>query len=152
MLEIQKLEFHAKTIKGLKTRTKNSDERNSTTQKIAPLWKQFYSEVLPKLKKGDAVYGVYHNYEYDEHGEYDVLIGSEELVLSKALHTVSLEGGRYLMFPVRGDLPQAIEETWKEIWHYFGDESVDERRNFTTDFELYKSENEVEIYIGVNYF
>jgi len=149
---IQKLNVSSKTIKGLKARTKNSDEMNISTQKIAPLWKRFYTEILPKLEENATVYSVYHNYEYDASGEYDVLIGTDKLEVTDEMSSVILEEGRYLMFPVRGELPQAITQTWKEIWHYFDDESVDERRNFVTDFELYKSQDEVEIYIGVNYF
>jgi predicted transcriptional regulator YdeE len=142
MSEIQKLEIHAKKILGLSLRT----------QKIAPLWKRFNREILPILEEGTAVYAVYHNYESDVLGEYDLLIGTENFSTKNEVHSVILEEGRYLMFPVKGELPQALITTWQEIWHYFQDPSVDERRDFKTDFECYKSQNEVEIYIGVNYF
>ena len=38
-----------------------------------------------------------------------------------------------------------------KVWTYFEDESIDERRSFEIDFEKYISEDEAEIYIGVNY-
>lgn len=149
---IHKLDFSSKTIHGLQVRTKNSDEVNSSTEKIAPLWRRFYTEILPTLEENATVYSVYHNYEYDASGEYDVLIGADRLDVTDEMCSITLEEGRYLMFPVKGELPHAIAETWKEIWHYFDDESVDERRNFETDFEVYISKDEVEIYVGVNYF
>jgi len=152
MSEIQKVELGSKCIVGLATRTKNSDENEVATAKIAPLWQKFSKELLVQDQDNSVIYVVYHNYEYDEHAAYDVLIGTETCSSTQEMEQVVLDEGRYLKFPVKGELPHAIRETWEEIWHYFADESVDERRNFTSDFELYKSENEVEIYISVNYF
>ncbi len=62
-----------------------------------------------------------------------------------------LEEGFYLIFPVKGKRPEASLETWRRILAYFEDESIDERRSFSSDFEKYISEDEAEIYIGVNY-
>lgn len=68
------------------------------------------------------------------------------------MQSLMINEGQYLMFPVKGELPQAIMETWQQIWAYFDDESIDERRAYKTDFEKYISEDEAEIYISVNYF
>ena len=152
MPNIQKVDVEARTITGLKVRTKNSDEMNADRQKIAPLWARFYEEVLPGLESEASIYSVYHNYESDAHGFYDVTVGADLLKQTEEMQTVTLEEGRYLMFPVKGELPQAIVDTWKHVWAYFEDPSVDERRAYETDFELYKNEREVEIYIGVHYF
>ena len=150
MPNIKKVELKSISIQGVQVRTKNADEMTNEG-KIAPLWKRFYTEVLPTLKEGATVYGVYHNYESDENGEFDVLVGADKLTLKEEMQKVELESGNYLMFPVKGELPQAIIETWGQIWAYFNDPSIDERRAFKTDFELYKSADEVEIYIGVEY-
>jgi len=149
---IQKVEVQAKEITGLQVRTKNADEMNPETQQIAPLWGRFYSEVLPILVEGATVYGVYHNYASDAQGEFDVLVGADSLEVTEEMKSVELQAGKYLMFPVKGELPQAIIDTWMQIWAYFEDPSIDERRAYETDFELYKSADEVEIYIGVHYF
>jgi len=149
---IQKVEVQAKTVTGLQIRTKNADEMNPETQKIAPLWGRFYSEVLPILVEGATVYGVYHNYASDAQGEFDVLVGADSLEETEEMKSIKLQAGKYLMFPVKGELPQAIIETWMQIWAYFEDPSIDERRAYETDFELYKSADDVEIYIGVHYF
>ena len=152
MPNIQKVEVQAKTVTGLQVRTKNADEMNPDTQKIAPLWGRFYREVLPTLGEGATVYGVYYHYESDAQGEFDVLVGADSLEVTEEMKSVELQAGKYLMFPVKGELPQAIIETWMQIWAYFEDPSIDERRAYETDFERYISENEVEIYIGVHYF
>ena len=76
MPNIKKVEIESKTVKGLQVRTKNADEMNPETQKIAPLWGRFFNEVLPTLGEGGAtVYGVYHNYESDATGAFDVHSG-----------------------------------------------------------------------------
>lgn len=152
MSTIKKLDLSSKTIKGLSVRTKNSDEVDTSSQKIAPLWRRFESEVLPLLDQGAEVYAVYSEYENDASGDYTLLIGSDSVDSPEEMSSVSIQEGRYLMFPVKGELPEAILKTWQEIWHYFQDPSVDERRDFKTDFERYKASGEVEIYIGVNYF
>ena len=151
MPNIQKIELQTKTVTGLQIRTKNADEMNTETQKIAPLWGRFFHEVLPTLSEGATVYGVYHNYESDAQGAFDVLVGADNLKVTDEMKSVALQAGKYLMFPVKGELPQAIIDTWMQIWAYFEDPSIDERRAYETDFELYKSADEVEIYIGVNY-
>lgn len=150
MPNIKKVELTSKSIKGLQTRTKNADEMNPKTQKIASLWEKFYEEVMPSLKEGAVLYGVYHNYASDADGLFDVLVGSEED--AEGLVSVTLQEGRYLKFPVKGEMPGAIIDAWKQVWAYFEDPSIDERRAYETDFELYKSADEAEIYIGVHYF
>ena len=152
MPNIKKVQLEKKTIKGLQTRTKNADEMNPDTQKIAPLWGRFFSEVLPTLKESATVYGVYHHYASDADGAYDVLVGADIMDTTDEMKSVTLEEGKYLMFPVKGELPQAILDTWMKVWAYFEDPSIDEKRAYETDFELYKSEDEAEIYIGVHYF
>ena len=151
MPNIKKVEIESNIVTGLQVRTKNADEMNPETQKIAPLWGRFFNEVLPTLEEGATVYGVYHNYESDAMGEFDVLVGADNLAVTDEMKSVKLQAGKYLMFPVKGELPQAIIDTWMQVWAYFEDPSIDERRACKTDFELYKSADEVEIYIGVNY-
>lgn len=151
MPNIKKVELTSKTIKGLQIRTKNADEMKPETQKIAPLWTRFFEDVLPTLRAGTTVYGVYHNYESDDTGEYDLLVGADVLDMNDEMKSVTLEGGKYLKFTVKGELPQAVIDTWMQIWVYFNDESIDEKRAYETDFELYKSAEEAEIYIGVHY-
>ena len=147
---MQKVQVKNKTIIGLKVRTKNEDEMNSNTQKIAPLWQNFFENIMPTLgETPPPLYGVYSNYESDVHGAFDVLVGAESVELSDARETVVLEEGTYLCFKAKGELPQAVIETWGEIWNYFTDENCQEKRVYGTDFEKYISQDEAEIYIGI---
>lgn len=152
MPNIQKVDVKSTQVTGLSIRTKNANEMDVNREKIAPFWKQFENEVVPKLKEGATVYAVYHNYESDATGEFDILLGADGLEATEEMIGMTLEAGKYLMFPVKGKFPHAIVETWAKIWAYFEDESIDERRAYETDFEKYISKDELEIYIGVHYF
>ena len=152
MPNIQKVKIISKQVIGLQVRTTNEEEINQSRQKIVGLWKRFYSEVLPTLGEGGTVYGIYHNYESNKEGAFDVLVGADLLKeVTQEMKSVEILEGKYLKFPVKGELPEAIIETWKQVWAYFDDPSVDERRAYKTDFELYLSADEVDIYIGVDY-
>jgi len=137
----------SKTIYGLKVRTTNEKEMNPQTAKIGALWGEYFAKILPTLPEGTQGYGVYANYESDAFGEFDVFAGSD--IANDRLEKVTLEEGNYLCFKTNGELPQAVIETWGEIWAYFSDEHCKEVRAYKTDYELYLNESEAEIYIGV---
>lgn len=149
MPNIKKIKLESKIIKGFETRTKNVNEMNPETQKIAPLWGKYFTEIFHTLKEDKSLYGVYHNYESDAQGEFDVLVGAEEG--TESLSSVHIEEGNYLVFPAKGEMPQAIIDTWARVWAYFEDPSIDERRAFKTDYEMYISSDEAEVVIGVHY-
>ena len=147
---MKKVNLTKNIITGLKTRTKNSDEMNPEVAKIGSLWQNFFAELVPTLENPTVpMYGVYTNYESDAMGEFDLLVGVENLKASDKLNTVTLEEGNYLCFESKGEMPQAIIDTWGDIWAYFSDENCTEKRAYGTDFELYLSQSEAEIYIGV---
>ena len=147
---MQKVQVKNKTIIGLKARTKNEDEMNPNTQKIAPLWQNFFENIMPTLgETPPPLYGVYSHYESDAHRAFDVLVGAETVEMSQSREVVVLEEGNYLCFKAKGELPQSVIETWGEIWAYFSDEDCKDVRLYKTDFEKYISQDEAEIYIGV---
>jgi len=137
----------SKIIYGLKARTTNEKEMNPETAKIGALWSDYIENILPTLPEATQGNGVYANYESDAFGEFDVFAGSE--VVNDTLEKVTLEEGNYLCFKTNGELPQAVIDTWGEIWAYFSDLNCKEVRTYKTDYELYLSESEAEIYIGV---
>ena len=147
---MKKVNLENKTIAGLKTRTKNVDEMNPNTAKIGALWQHFFENIMPTLgETPQPLYGVYSNYESDAHGKFDVLVGAEEVVKSEGRESVALEEGTYLCFKAKGEMPQAVIDTWSEVWNYFADEKCQEKRAYKTDFEKYICDNETEIYIGI---
>lgn len=135
-------------ISGIKVRTKNEDEMNPESAKIGALWQGFGSQVAPKLTDGARVYGVYCHYESDAEGAFDVYAGSDGLKDTDQFEQLEVQTGEYMVFSGQGDMPQAVIDTWVAIWQYFS-ELPERERAYTTDFEFYKSENEVEVYIAV---
>ena len=147
-------EIEEKIIYGMSTRTKNSNEMNPETAKIGIIWQKFDSTVKVNYKDGERVYGVYYNYESDANGEFDVLAGYE--IPNDELDKVTIDKGRYLVFNKTFEQTddntriQAIIETWGRIWEYFSNENSQYKRAYKTDFEYYKGQNEIEIYIAIN--
>ena len=146
-------EIEAKTIYGISTRTKNLNEMNPETAKIGAIWQKFDITVEVSYKDGERVYGVYYNYESDANGEFNVMAGYA--TLNDELDMVKIEKGRYLVFnkifePTdESTRIQAIIETWGKIWDFFSNENSQYKRIYTTDFEFYKNQNEIEIYISI---
>lgn len=147
MPNIKKVDITPKTIVGFKTRIENADEMKPDTEKIGALWGRFIGEVSPAFPH----YGVYHNYDEVFRGNYDLLAGIEGEPNEPPFDSVTIKGDRYLKFSAKGELHQAVLQCWEQVWAYFQDISIDERRAYETDFEVYRSMDEVEIYIGVHY-
>jgi predicted transcriptional regulator YdeE len=144
------VQIEEKHIRGISVRTKNSDEMSPATAKIGQLYQKFDEDVYVNYKGGARVYGVYYDYESDEAGEYTVLAGSDHAESEKlTLEQVKIPSGKYMVFAGRGEIPQVVIDTWGKIWEYFAREDISHKRTFTTDFEYYKSPDEVEIHIAV---
>ena len=146
-------EIEEKLIYGISTRTQNSNEMNPETAKIGKVWQKFDSTVEVNYKDSEKVYGVYYNFESDVNGEFDILAGYE--TSNKKLDKITIQKGKYLIFnkifEENNDTirVQAIIETWGKIWEYFSDENSEYKRVYKTDFEYYKNQNEIEIYISI---
>lgn len=146
-------EVEEKTIYGIATRTKNIDEMNPQTAKIGAVWQKFDSTVDVDYKGGERVYGIYYNYASDANGEFDVLAGCE--TSHEKLESVKIEKGKYLVFNKAYEensdhsRVQAFIETWGQIWEYFSNENAQYKRSYKTDFEYYKNQSEIEIYISI---
>lgn len=140
-----------KRIIGLVARTTNAKEMNPATGKIGALWKEFDEQVKVDYKNGNRVYAVYFDYESDVTGEYSVLAGTDQLDANSTtqLVTTVIQNGKYLVFTAQGDIPKIVFDTWAQVWEYFSKKDAKYERLYTTDFEYYKSQNEIEIYIAV---
>ncbi len=143
--------FDEKQVTGICIRTNNANEMQSETSKLDGLWQSFHEKVFDSLKSDATVYSVYFDYESDATGDYSVLVGSDQIdeLSVNGAGKVSIQSGNYLEFPAKGDMPQVVIETWSKIWEYFSDEGSEHQRAFTTDFELYKGPDEIEIYIAI---
>lgn len=144
------IQIEEKRIKGISIRTTNANEMNADTAKIANLYQQFDQQIVVDYKNGAHVYGIYFDYESDASGEFSVLAGADEIDSSRVdLQELVIPKGNYLVFKGEGEMPQAVINTWMKIWDYFSNDDAEYERAYTTDFEFYKSESEVDIHIAI---
>lgn len=138
-------------VTGLVVRTTNANEMNPATAKIGALWEQFYKTASPKLSDSSKVYGLYTNYESDATGEFDVVACADTLTPEELEDAIEFQisSGNYLKFSNKGEMPQVVISLWGEIWDYFNSSDCQHERAYTTDFEFYKSDDEVEILIAI---
>lgn len=132
-MNMKELTQKEKCIKGLKIRTDNQ-----SIDEIIGLWQK-----VPEMELSGEIFAVYSNYESDHTGKYDLLIGSSE---STEESQVIINKGKYLVFELPSALPEKIGEVWQKIW---SDESIYEKRLFTTDFEHYLTDGSGKIYLAI---
>ena len=125
------------------------------TQLLFPLlWSRFFQENIggriSNSNGSHTMYGVYTDYESDHSGAYTLIIGkeSDEAMNTEELASKSVPAGEYLKFEKAGKLPDATIQAWQEIWAYF-EGNTEYERLYTADFEEYKSDEGVCIYIAV---
>jgi predicted transcriptional regulator YdeE len=140
---------------GIGVRTFNNNEANPTTAKIPRLWDRFFAEDIgskvPNRVNLGALLAVYTNYDSDYMGEYDLVVSAEVSSLDEipeGTEGLSLPPSEYLIFAAQGKMPDVVVQTWDWIWRYFS-QPTEYQRAYTADFELYKGENAVDIYIAV---
>jgi len=146
---MQKENLKQQSLNGLKVRTTNQDEMTEGKGKIGSLWQSFFETIAPNLKEDALIYGVYSNYESDHTGLFDVYAATNQPLNEQKVETVDINEGQYLKFHKTGEMPQAVIELWTEVWNYFSDDNCQHERAYTTDFELYKGLDEVEIAIAI---
>lgn len=141
-------------IIGIKVETTN--EKGKSAEDLGKLWEQFYSENISEQisnKESEKIYSIYTDYESDYKGKFTSIIGLKVKSLDQipdGLIGREFVSGKYQKFIAKGEMPNAVMETWKEIW--LKDDELN--RKYTADFEVYgaKSQNgensEVEIYIA----
>lgn len=141
-------------IIGIETETTN--ENGKSAEDLGKLWEQFYSENIPSKipnKISNEIYSIYTDYESDFKGKYKTIIGQKVNSLNevpKGLIGREISGGKYRKFVAKGQMPNAIVESWKEIWA----KDKELNRKYTVDFEVYNENSqkgersEVEIFIA----
>ncbi len=128
-LERQVIEMN-KVIYGNKIRTSNEDINVFSKE-----WEEF----LKNKSEGD-IYAVYSNYESNHTGSFDFMIGTEE---KSGQHSITIPNGEYYMWEVESNDLNGVGEAWYEIWQ------SDLPRAFATDFEVYKRDGSIVIYLSI---
>jgi predicted transcriptional regulator YdeE len=141
-------------IIGIAIRTTNKN--NQSAADIGKLWGQFYAEnLMDKIpnKLSDDVYSIYTDYKSDYTDEYTTIIGMRVAsldIIPKGLVGRQFPSGSFKKFIAKGPMPQAVIDTWMDIWK----RDKELKRKYSYDFEVYgaKSQNgsdsEVEIFVA----
>jgi predicted transcriptional regulator YdeE len=142
-------------IIGISIRTTNANKQSQ--QDLEKLWGQFFAEnIIAKIpnKISSNILTIYTDYESDFTGEYTAIIGIPVSTLDEipsGLIGREFETGNFLKFVAKGEMPNAVTNTWVEIWQ----QDKELNRKYSYDFEVYgeKSQNginsEVEIFIAI---
>ncbi len=143
-------------IIGIGMETTNKDGKSGDD--LTKLWDHFFAEnISDKItnKQGDEIYSVYTDYESDYKGTYKVIIGLKVDSIENVpdgMVGLKIKKGKYKKFVAKGEMPNAVVETWQEIWG----KDDEMNRSYSSDFEVYGersqsgADSEVDIYIGIN--
>ncbi|MBN2892175.1 MAG: effector binding domain-containing protein [Bacteroidales bacterium] len=141
-------------IIGISVRTTNKN--NQSQQDLGNLWKKFFSEnVFDKVpnKISSNIVTIYTDYKSDYTDEYTTIIGIPVSTLDEIPNGLigrEFEKENFTKFSAKGEMPNAVLNTWINIWQ----RDKELNRKYTYDFEVYgqNSQNgensEVEIYIA----
>ncbi len=139
---------------GISTRTTN--ENGQSAKDIEKLWGKFWGEETQKQipnKVNEDIYAVYTDYETDFNGPYTTIVGLQVNSLKdipKGFVGITIEKAEYQKFVSKGKMPEAVFNTWMEIW-----QNKNLNRSYKYDFTIhgkkyYDGENaEVETFISV---
>ncbi|AJW65125.1 Bacterial transcription activator, effector binding domain [Elizabethkingia miricola] len=145
-----------KYIIGILTRTINENGQSAIA--IEKLWQKFWGEEIQNQipnKVSDEIYAVYTDYETDFTGQYTTVIGLPVISLEtipEGLVGITIETGVYQKFVSKGKMPEAVFNTWLEIWD---NKELNLKRAYKADFTVhgkkyYDGDNaEVETYISI---
>jgi len=135
---------------------KTTNKNGQSVIDMGQLWSRFYSEnILSTIpdRLSDDIYSVYTDYKSDYTEDYTAIIGCKVKSLDhipNGLIGRQIQGGNYLRYISKGQIPDAVIKTWKEIW----DHNKELKRKYTADYEVYRDEflhgevPEVNIYIS----
>ncbi|MEN9327795.1 MAG: hypothetical protein RI947_603 [Candidatus Parcubacteria bacterium] len=147
------MEYKTVTLKefqivGITIRTTN--EHDTAMKDIGVLWNKFYfdniMEEIPQ-KVNEEIISLYTDYEKDFTKPYSVILGhkvNNNNFVPDGMASKTVPAAKYAVFHVEGQLPQELIKVWKWIW------KSDLERTYTGDFEVYKKENEADIFVAVN--
>ncbi len=105
--------------------------------KISGAWSLAMAEPIA----GAVYYGVYHHYESDFEGDYDVSVAVD--VASSSAEVLAVPEQIYVYFEVDPGNPQGVIDTWQHIWQQ------PLERTYLFDFEEYAVDGRIRIAIGV---
>ena len=139
---------------GIATRTTN--ENGQSAKDIEELWGRFWGEKIQEQipnKVTDDIFAVYTDYETDFTGPYTTIVGlpvSSLENIPEGFVGMTIETAMYQKFVSKGKMPEAVFNTWLEIW-----QNKNLNRAYKADFTVhgkkyYDGDNaEVETFISL---
>jgi len=149
------------SVIGIEARTNNSREMTGTGI-IAKQWDRFFKEnMLEKIpdKVDSDIVVVYSDYQSDNSGDYDYLIGakvSDASVVPAGMVAKRVPAGKYAVFTTAaGPVGKVVSEKWQGILDLESKSRLGGTRAYKADFEIYDQRSrdpqnsQVDIYIGL---
>jgi predicted transcriptional regulator YdeE len=96
-------------------------------------------------RTSDAAYAVYCEYEGDHTQAFTAVIGcavAPDAAVPEGMRKITIEAGRFAVYQPAGEMPQAVFDTWAEIW------GTPLERRYQADYDRYGG-GPVEIHVGV---
>ncbi len=110
-------------------------------EKVTDLWAEAL-QLLPNHT--GSIFGVYHNYESNYQGDYDLSIA---ISTEKPRDNAITLGDHYREFSVLLNQPSSIFEAWQKIWKM--EEQGELNRQYDADYEEYRADGTVAIFISL---
>lgn len=120
---------------GIVVRTTNANFQSKAD--INELWDRWFAEnVATRIPNtvSDYLYNIYTDYESDEHGFYNTILGYNVSTLAsipKGLIGKQIPKSNYKEFVSEGKLPDCVVKTWDTIWN------LKFNRSYIADFDVY---------------
>lgn len=124
-------------VVGISVRTTNA--HGQAMKDIEALWTRFWGEEIKNKvpnKISDDIYALYTNYESNYTGAYTMIIGMPVSSLGSipaGFEGITIPKATYQKFVSKGKMPEAVVNTWIDIWQK--DDSLD--RAYQTDFTVH---------------
>ncbi|MEV0619129.1 GyrI-like domain-containing protein [Nonomuraea sp. NPDC050404] len=140
-------------VVGFAVRTTNADEMDPARARLPGLWRRAgapgaFAHVPGRVDEN--LYAVINDYESDHHGAYTQVVGTGVRTvprLPEGMVAVRVPAGQVLQVEVRGQMPQALAESWQQVWKHT-ESGGTPARAFTTDLEVHHPGG-VDLYIAV---
>jgi predicted transcriptional regulator YdeE len=149
------------TVLGIEARTNNSKEMTGAGI-IPKQWDKFFNENIPARIPGKVdsnIVVVYSNYQSDNTGDYDYLIGakvSDASAIPAGMIAKRVPAGKYAPFTTAlGPVGKVVSGKWQEILDLESKSRLGGTRAYKADFEIYDQRSrdpqnsQVDVYIGL---
>ncbi|GAA3102663.1 MULTISPECIES: GyrI-like domain-containing protein [Nonomuraea] len=140
-------------VVGFVVRTTNADEMDPARAKLPGLWQRAgapgaFAHVPGRVDEN--LYAVLTDYESDHHGAFTQIVGTGVRTVPRVpegMVAVRVPAGPAMKLEVRGQMPQALIDTWQQVWKHT-ESGGTPARAFTTDLEVHHPDG-VDLYLAV---